>query len=138
MSPPRNCRAKRVVGMPRNLLPASCGSLRAATPEAARGQAEAWLKGVGKTDAATMDQFNKIWSEESSTVLDRVTATLELGDPAAKQLLAEARNANASAPTDVPARSNCLPSVLEMSSLASASTARTIRIPNLNVRSLSS
>jgi len=50
-----------------------------------------------------MDQFNKIWADDSPTVLDRVTATLELGDPAAKQLLAEARNANASAPTDVPA-----------------------------------
>ncbi len=81
----------------------SFGSLRATTPDAARGQAEAWLKGVGKADTTTMDQFNHIWSDQGRTVLDRVTATLELGDPTAKQVLTEARDAKASAPTDIPA-----------------------------------
>jgi len=80
----------------------SFGSLRTATPETARNQASAWLRGVGKTDAATLDQFDKIWSDDGRPVLDRVTATLELGDTTAKQTLTEARDAKASPPTDIP------------------------------------
>src|SRR4051812_40072926 len=54
------------------------GSLKAATPEAAKAQAEAWLKKTGKFDQAA---FNKIWAEAETSVLDRTLATLELGSP---------------------------------------------------------
>ena len=76
------------------------GSLRAATPEAAQAQAEAWLKKVGKFDAAA---FAKIWSAEEVTVLDRTLATFELGSPDAKTILAAARNSAVVAPKETPA-----------------------------------
>ena len=80
----------------------SFGTLRTPTPEAARGQAQDWLKGVGKTDDTNQKAFNAIW-EQDRPVLDRVAATLELGDPQAKKILEEARDAAAPAPTAVPA-----------------------------------
>ena len=43
-------------------------SLKAATPEAAKAKAEAWLKAAGNFDEAA---FNKIWAEENRSVLDR-------------------------------------------------------------------
>jgi hypothetical protein len=82
----------------------SFGTLRSATPEAARSQAEAWLKGVGKTDEATRNELERIWKDEGRTVLDRVAATLTLGDPAVKEILQQARDEKASAPTDIPAQ----------------------------------
>jgi hypothetical protein len=69
--------------------------------EAARSQAQDWLKGVGKTDAATQKAFDAIWSTDRP-VIDRVADTLVLGDPAAGTLLAEARDASKAAPTVVP------------------------------------
>jgi hypothetical protein len=81
---------------------ASFGALEPASVESARAQAAAWLKQVGKTDAATQERFNAIWSQEGSTVLDRVAATFQLGDPAAAKLIAEARDAGTPAPTKVP------------------------------------
>jgi hypothetical protein len=75
------------------------GSLKTPTVEAARAQAQAWLKASGKTDDAA---FNAIW-EADRPVLDRVTDTLILGDPAAAKLLAEARDPAAPAPKEVPA-----------------------------------
>jgi hypothetical protein len=75
-------------------------SLKAATPEAAKAKSAAWLKSVGKFDQAA---FDKIWAEEEATVLDRTLATLELGSPDAKAVLAAGRNAAIEAPKDVPA-----------------------------------
>jgi hypothetical protein len=80
----------------------SFGSLRVTAPEVARDQAQEWLKGVGKTDEATQKAFADLWSGDR-TVLDKVTQTLALGNADAKQLLDEARDPKASAPTGVPA-----------------------------------
>ena len=79
----------------------SFGSLRSALPEAARAQAETWLKEVGKTDAATQKAFADIWNGDQ-TVLDKVAETLCLGSADAKRLLDEARDGKRSAPTEVP------------------------------------
>jgi tetratricopeptide (TPR) repeat protein len=75
--------------------------LRAPAPEAARSQALDWLKGAGKTDAATMKTFEALWAGDRP-LLDKVVATFALGEPAAAQLLKEARDADAPAPTAVP------------------------------------
>ena len=61
----------------------------------------AWLKGVGKNDAATTQAFDKTWSGDRP-LLDKVAATLALGNPAAAQLLKEARDPDLAAPTSVP------------------------------------
>ena len=81
---------------------ASFGTLRTPDPDEARSQALAWLKGVGKADEKTLQQFDAIWKSDRPT-LDKVADTLCLGDEKAAKLLAEARDANAAAPTEVPA-----------------------------------
>jgi len=80
---------------------ASFGTLRATTPDVAKSQAETWLKGAGKADAATQKAFADLWSSDR-TVLDKVTQTLCL-DAAAKALLDEARDPRGAAPSEVPA-----------------------------------
>ncbi|MHB1422288.1 MAG: hypothetical protein ACYC3I_03635 [Gemmataceae bacterium] len=80
---------------------ASFSLLRPPAPETARSQALNWLKGVGKTDAAAMKSFEQIWSGDRP-VLDKVAATLALGNPDAAQLLKDARDPETSAPTSVP------------------------------------
>jgi tetratricopeptide (TPR) repeat protein len=80
---------------------ASFSLLRSPAPEAARSQALDWLKGVGKTDAATTKAFDHIWTGERP-LLDKVAATLALANPDADQLLKEARDPDAPAPTSVP------------------------------------
>lgn len=80
----------------------SFATLRSLDRDVARGQALAWLKGVGKTDDATMKAFDAIWAEQRP-VLDQVAATFALGDPQAKKLLDVARDPNAAAPLEVPA-----------------------------------
>jgi hypothetical protein len=79
----------------------SFGTLRGATADEARAQALAWLKSAGKSDAASLKQFDAIWSGDRPT-LDKVAATLALGSPDAAKLLAEARDPDAAAPTAVP------------------------------------
>jgi hypothetical protein len=81
----------------------SFGTLKAQNPEMARAQSEDWLKGVGKTDAATLKEVDKIWAESDRSVLDRVAATLGLGEPAAAKLLKEAHEPATAAPKTVPA-----------------------------------
>jgi hypothetical protein len=76
------------------------GSLKAASPEAARAQAEAWLKKAGKFDPAA---FDKIWAENDVSVLDRTLATFELGSDDAKKIMAAGRNSAVEAPKEVPA-----------------------------------
>jgi hypothetical protein len=78
------------------------GALETMSVEAAQAKAAAWLRGIGKSDAATMQRFQAVWKQEDRTVLDMVAETLALGDPAAAQLLADARNTDAPAPTKVP------------------------------------
>jgi len=81
---------------------ASFGTLRTPAPDEARGQALAWLKGVGKADDKTLQQFDAIWKTDRS-ILDKVADTLCLGDERAAKLMAEARDVNAVAPTETPA-----------------------------------
>src|SRR5262249_39459898 len=80
----------------------SFGTLTAPTDEVAKAQAVAWLKSVGKTDAATMQKVDAIWKSDRS-ILDKVADTLSAGDAKAAKLLSEARDVNASAPTETPA-----------------------------------
>jgi hypothetical protein len=81
----------------------SFGALRPASADAARAQAQAWLKSVGKTDDASTKAFEAIWAQNERAVLDRVADTLSLGDPEAAKLLASARDAFTPAPQEVPA-----------------------------------
>jgi len=80
----------------------SFGSLRGVDPAEARKQAESWLKSVGKADAGSLAKFKTIWDEDRP-LLDKVAATLTLGDPQAAKLLAEARDAGTPAPVETPA-----------------------------------
>ena len=77
------------------------GALEAMSPEAAKGKIAAWLKSVGKSDAANLQRLNAIWNEDRS-VFDRVADSLALGDPVAAKLLNEARDPIGPAPVIVP------------------------------------
>jgi len=79
----------------------SFGALKAVETAEAKKQAETWLLSV-KKDAATQAKFATIWASDRS-VLDKVTATLILGDADAAKLLATAKDADAAAPTEIPA-----------------------------------
>jgi len=81
---------------------ASFGTYQAPKAEEAKAQALEWLKSVGKTDAASQQAFEAIWSTDRP-LLDKVTATLVLGDARVAALMAEARDVNAPAPTNTPA-----------------------------------
>jgi hypothetical protein len=80
----------------------SFGALRSVDPGEAQKQAEAWLKSAGKTDADSLEKFKEAWAGDRP-LLDKVSATLVLGSPEAAKLLAEARDPDAPAPTEVPA-----------------------------------
>jgi hypothetical protein len=78
------------------------GDLKMTAVPDAQAQAGAWLRSIGKGDAETMQRFNAIWKQENRNVLDKVSETLALGDPAAAKLLATARDLNTPAPIKVP------------------------------------
>lgn len=80
----------------------SFGALTMPSQDAARAQAEGWLKSKGKTDADSLKAFETIWSEDR-TVLDKIADTFALGDPTAAKLLADARDPSTTAPIEVPA-----------------------------------
>jgi hypothetical protein len=80
----------------------SFGALKSPDVVEARKQADAWLKSVGKDDAATMAKVKALWAEDRP-LLDKVSGTLALGDAEAAKLLAEARDESAPAPTAAPA-----------------------------------
>jgi len=82
--------------------PARFGTLEVASVETAQTQAAAWLKTTGLADAAVMAQFDRLWKSDVP-LLDKVVGTLELGDPAAAKLMAEARDPLAPAPMAAPA-----------------------------------
>src|SRR5438067_732558 len=75
-------------------------TLKAATPDAAKAKAAAWLKSVGKFDQAA---FDRVWADESKTVLDRTADSLALGSSEAAAILANVRKADAPAPPETPA-----------------------------------
>jgi len=77
------------------------GALKTADAAEARSQAETWLKSV-KSDDATLKKFKEIWDGDRP-VIDKIAATLELGDKEAARLLSEARTSDESAPAEVPA-----------------------------------
>src|SRR5687768_15370278 len=68
----------------------SFGSMKTLNASDAQKQAAAWLKGV-KDDAETQKKFNAIWDSDRP-VIDKVSATLALGDRDAARILAEARD----------------------------------------------
>lgn len=77
------------------------GSLRAPSVESARADAKAWFDTV-KPDTKSLAAFDAIWNAPDTPLLDRVAATLALGDPQAARLLADARDQMASAPSELP------------------------------------
>lgn len=79
------------------------GALETVSADAAKSKLTAWLKEVGKSDAATTAKLDAIWKENHRSVLDRVADSFALGDPVAAQILAEARDPLAPAPVVLPA-----------------------------------
>jgi len=79
----------------------SFGALKGLDSVEAQKQAEAWLKGV-KKDATTQTKFKAIWATDRPTV-DKIAATLVLGDADAAKLLTDARDSDGPAPIAVPA-----------------------------------
>jgi len=77
----------------------SFGAIRVPDSKEVQKQAEDWLKAAGKADAT---KFETIWKADRP-VIDKVAATLALGDAAAAKLLEQARDADTPAPTEVPA-----------------------------------
>lgn len=75
-------------------------TLKAATPAAAKAKTEAYLKSVGKFDQAA---FDRVWADESRTVLDRTADALAIGNAEAAAILANVRKADAPAPAELPA-----------------------------------
>jgi hypothetical protein len=82
--------------------PAAFGDLELLSAADAQARAAAWLRGIGKSDAATMTSFEALWKQQDRTVLDLTAETFVLVEPAAAKLLADARNPSAPAPTKVP------------------------------------
>jgi len=75
-------------------------TLKAVPADAAKAKAEAWLKSVNAFDKAA---FDKVWANESRTVLDRVADSLALGNSEVAAALETARKPEAPAPASVPA-----------------------------------
>ena len=75
-------------------------TLKSVTADAAKAKAEAWLKSVGKFEQAA---FDKVWADESRTVLDRTADSLALGNSEAAAILANVRKVEAPAPAETPA-----------------------------------
>jgi hypothetical protein len=82
--------------------PPSFGTLDVASAVAVQAQAQAWLKTAGKTDAATADRFDAIWKQTDRSVLDRLADSFALANADAAQLMTEARDQFAPAPTKIP------------------------------------
>jgi len=82
--------------------PLGFGTLDAASAEAVKAQAQAWLKSAGKTDAATADALDAIWKQADRPVLERLADSFALGNTEAAQIMKEARDQLAPAPTKIP------------------------------------
>jgi hypothetical protein len=83
--------------------PAAFGALDSMSAETAKTKLAAWLKEVGKSDAATLQKLDAIWKDSQRSALDRMADSLALGDPIAAKLMAEARDPQAPAPIVLPA-----------------------------------
>jgi hypothetical protein len=81
---------------------ASFGILESMSSDAAKAKALEWLKEVGKSDADTLKKVEAIFADAEKPVLDKVTEVLVLGDADAAKILADARDPNAPAPTEIP------------------------------------
>jgi len=79
----------------------SFGSLKSIDSADAQKQAAAWLK-EAKADAGTQAKFDTLWASDRP-LIDKLSGTFALGDADAARLLTEARDADAAAPTEVPA-----------------------------------
>jgi hypothetical protein len=75
-------------------------TLKAADATAAKAKSEAWLKASGKFEQAA---FDKLWADESKSVLDRVADTIAMGNTEAAAILAAARKMDGPAHAEVPA-----------------------------------
>ena len=82
--------------------PASFGALETMSAADAKTKLAAWLKEVGKSDAATLAKLDSIWKDDQRSTIDRMADSLALGDKIAAGLIAEARDASAPAPTVLP------------------------------------
>lgn len=78
------------------------GDLETMSVQDAQNKTAAWLREIGKTDAATMQRFEAIWKQPDRIVLDMVAESLALGDASAAKLLADAHDANTAAPISMP------------------------------------
>ena len=76
------------------------GALRTTSLEAAKAQAQIWLKSTDKFDQKA---FDAVWAQEDLTVLDKVADTLKLGSADAARILNESAAADRNAPKAVPA-----------------------------------
>lgn len=74
-------------------------TLRTAPAEVAKEKVAAWLKSAGKLDQAALD---KVWADAGRSVLDKTVESLALGSLDAAKVLADARNPDTPAPTDLP------------------------------------
>jgi len=74
-------------------------TLKATTQEVAKAKTEAWLKSLGSFDQTT---FNKVWADESRTILDRTADSLALGNSEAAEILANIRKMDNVAPAETP------------------------------------
>ncbi len=80
----------------------SFGLIKAPAVETVRGQAQDWLKTVGKTDEASQQKFDAIWKNDDQTTLEKLTETFVLGSADAAKLMTEARNPTGPAPKELP------------------------------------
>lgn len=78
------------------------GAMETMTAATAKAKAEAWLKDAGKTDAATLQKLQQVWSNADRTLVDRLADSFALGSDQVAKMLADARNPYAPAPTAVP------------------------------------
>jgi hypothetical protein len=96
------CVAGNAFGQGQEKRTGGFGALDALTADGAKNKLAAWLKEVGKSDAATAGKLDTIWKDQSRSILDRVADSLALGDPVAAKLMLEARDPAAPAPIILP------------------------------------
>src|SRR5215211_1098415 len=75
-------------------------TLKPTADAVAKAKLEGWLKATGKFDAA---RFEAVWAQPGRTVQDRTLDSIALGIPEAATLVAGAKQADAAAPTEIPA-----------------------------------
>jgi len=76
------------------------GTLRSMPADVAKAKVAEWLKSVNKFDQAKLDA---IWAKTDSTLLNLTVESIALGLPDVKTAIANARDAVAASPTEVPA-----------------------------------